>query len=319
MNHLRSLVDYFIYCPRCGSTKVIKSGRRPRKERDAAQRFECEVCGKRFTVGPFSWKHINEHKIEKIFSSAVEGKLYRKIAEEVGVAASTVSKTIGQYVPLVEEWELTLPLNIGWIWQGDEMYWPLASDWMTKRKFDNLGWLIPAEDPNDMWLINMIDEKTRYWLTVLTSPTRTALVIREVLERAVKVADHYPKIFKADEWKGYPPACRRVFPPSTKLSFKSKKECLSHINIIERLHGTIRQVIGDRKRFHGISAAQNFIQAFRFYYLFLRPHKGLGGKTPAEAAGIHLLYGRNWVSLFKTAYSVMISPKYGKDRHRKNS
>lgn len=45
-----------------------------------------------------------------------------------------------------------------------------------------------------------------------------------------------------------------------------------------------------------------FIEGQRIYYDYLRPHTALEGKTPAEAAGIHLdLTGNKWESLIKKA------------------
>ena len=43
-----------------------------------------------------------------------------------------------------------------------------------------------------------------------------------------------------------------------------------------------------------------FIDGFRIYYNFIRPHMALGGLTPAEKAGINLQLGQNrWLSLIK--------------------
>jgi hypothetical protein len=40
----------------------------------------------------------------------------------------------------------------------------------------------------------------------------------------------------------------------------------------------------------------------RIYYNHIRPHQGLGGKTPAEAAGINLqLQGNKWLDLIHRA------------------
>jgi hypothetical protein len=44
------------------------------------------------------------------------------------------------------------------------------------------------------------------------------------------------------------------------------------------------------------------IEGQRMYYNHIRPHQGLNGKTPAQAAGLELDLGTNkWESLIKKA------------------
>ncbi len=49
-------------------------------------------------------------------------------------------------------------------------------------------------------------------------------------------------------------------------------------------------------------SAQRFVDGNRIYYNVIRPHQGLNGKTPAEAAGIDLrLQGNKWEELIRRA------------------
>ena len=44
------------------------------------------------------------------------------------------------------------------------------------------------------------------------------------------------------------------------------------------------------------------IEGQRMYYNHIRPHQGLGGKTPAEAAGLDLALGQNkWEAIIARA------------------
>jgi hypothetical protein len=46
------------------------------------------------------------------------------------------------------------------------------------------------------------------------------------------------------------------------------------------------------------------IEGQRIYYNHIRPHQALGGKTPAEVAGIdEIVEGNRWESLIKKAAS----------------
>lgn len=73
-------------------------------------------------------------------------------------------------------------------------------------------------------------------------------------------------------------------------------------NRIERLHGTIRE----RNKVMRVIKKPNSptIEGQRIYYNFIRPHQGLNGKTPAEAAGLDVNLGNNkWESIIKRASS----------------
>jgi len=76
----------------------------------------------------------------------------------------------------------------------------------------------------------------------------------------------------------------------------------SNNNIIERLHGTIRERDNVMSALKGIDSGQTIIDGLRVYYNFIRPHMSLNGKTPAEEANIDLNLGENkWRSIIRKA------------------
>jgi hypothetical protein len=64
---------------------------------------------------------------------------------------------------------------------------------------------------------------------------------------------------------------------------------------VEKLNGFVR----DRETVcHGLDnakATQEWIDAIRLHYNFIKPHSAIGGQTPAQAAGIELNLGENKV------------------------
>lgn len=64
---------------------------------------------------------------------------------------------------------------------------------------------------------------------------------------------------------------------------------------VEKLNGFVR----DRETVtHGLDnakATQEWIDAIRIHYNFIKPHSAIGGQTPAEAAGININLGENKV------------------------
>jgi len=74
----------------------------------------------------------------------------------------------------------------------------------------------------------------------------------------------------------------------------------SNNNMVERLHGTIRERNKVMRGLEDKETAQTIIDGFRIYYNFIRPHQALNGKTPAEQAEMNLKLGQNkWLSLVK--------------------
>jgi transposase InsO family protein len=50
------------------------------------------------------------------------------------------------------------------------------------------------------------------------------------------------------------------------------------------------------------------IEGQRIYYNHIRPHQGLGGKTPAQAAGLELDLGENrWRTLIQNASNAKVT------------
>ena len=69
-------------------------------------------------------------------------------------------------------------------------------------------------------------------------------------------------------------------------------------NTMERFNGTARAFL-DRMR--GFKRANTrLLEGFRLHYNHVRPHEGLGGMTPGEAAGI-TVNGPKWLTLVQRA------------------
>jgi transposase-like protein len=75
----------------------------------------------------------------------------------------------------------------------------------------------------------------------------------------------------------------------------------SNNNMVERLHGTIRQRNKVMRGLDDVGTAQTMMDGLRIYYNFLRPHSALSGKTPAEACGISIKGKNKWMILIQNA------------------
>ena len=76
----------------------------------------------------------------------------------------------------------------------------------------------------------------------------------------------------------------------------------SNNNMIERLHGTMRERDKVMRALRSTDPSQTIIDGLRAYYNFIRPYITLNGKTPAEEVNIDLGLGENrWRSIVRKA------------------
>ena len=139
------------------------------------------------------------------------------------------------------------------------------------------------------WLWNMMDEKTRFQLVSMIAETREAQDAKRTFKKAKEVTGKKPRLVVTDGLQGYHSAFNS--------EFYDNRKSVQHIanvalqsglnNSIERMHGSIRE---REKVMPGIESMETpFIKGNQIYLNFVRPHQGLEGRTPAEAAGIGLV------------------------------
>ncbi len=106
-------------------------------------------------------------------------------------------------------------------------------------------------------------------------------------------------IFVCDKFENYKRAFTKLFFHVAVLRFgvpiKARVAGLEHNNnAIERYNGDIKDRIKImRGEFRTFKKAEAFLNLKRITHNFVNPHLSLEGKTPAEAAEIKLLLGRN--------------------------
>jgi transposase-like protein len=73
----------------------------------------------------------------------------------------------------------------------------------------------------------------------------------------------------------------------------------THNNKMERINGEIR---GREKVMHGLKKKNTpILEWMQVYHNFIKPHEGLGRKTPAEACGIVVDGENKWITLIQNA------------------
>lgn len=133
----------------------------------------------------------------------------------------------------------------------------------------------------------------------MIAETREGDNAKKTFHKAKEVADKKPRLVVTDGLQGYKGAFNSEFYDhhlTTKhISNVALESGLN--NSIERMHGTFRE---REKVMRGLKVDDTpIIPMNQIYYNFIRPHSALGGKTPAEAAGIGVDGENKWMGLLK--------------------
>lgn len=152
-------------------------------------------------------------------------------------------------------------------------------------------------DRNFVYYWDAIDYNTKFLVADHVSLERNDFEAGQFMTNIKNQIVELPIYIHTDNSYDYPPSIRKTFGrgkvkhihfPAWKMKFKN--------NPIERYHNTIRENYKVMRRFQNSKTAMQFLTFFKNYYNFLRPHKSLGGQTPANIAG----FGKwNWWSIIK--------------------
>jgi transposase-like protein len=288
-------------CKNCGSLNIVKIGVRHNLHGDV-QRFLCKECGHKFIRNDgFEKVKATPKAITSALDCYFKGMSQRKIVdhikqvEGIKVTQPCVLKWIRKYIELMAQYLEQFQPQVSGIWHSDEMT-------LNVRKTE------PTGKGNYAWLWNLMDHETRFLLASQITKHREVEDAQRVFKKAKQTTNgQMPDFLVTDKLPSYNDAFNKEFftlknPRTKHVKLKSIKEGTNN-NIVERLHGTVRERTKVMRGLDNDETAQKMVDAERLYYNFIRPHTALNGKTPAEKAGIDLglKEGNKWEELIKKA------------------
>ncbi len=273
-------------CKNCGSAKIIKKGKV-----NGQQRYLCKDCGKTFIDNDnFTAMRNKKQVIAFAMDLYYEGMSIRKIERQiqylfkVKVSSVAIYKWINKYSTLTKNYTDTLKADLGDIWHVDET--------VIKIKGEN------------KWFWEIIDERTRFMVAEHLSNTRTIKDSKILFKDARNRTIRKPRIIYADGCFAYPKGFNLHFGDRNRTCRLIQNVGINgrvHQNMVERLHGTLKDMMRARRGMDQMDKTGTMLDGWFVFYNFLRPHSSLGGKTPAEAAGIKLDLTDRWESLIDLA------------------
>jgi putative transposase len=143
---------------------------------------------------------------------------------------------------------------------------------------------------NMRYLHAMMDDETRYWIAQEVAETKYTHDVRKLFQKSKDVAGKIPRTLISDGANNFHDAYRKEFlspfgeTPSATHVRDVRFDGLVQNNKMERMNGEVR----DReKTMRGLKTVDTqILKGVLIFHNYIKPHEGLGGKTPAEAAGI---------------------------------
>lgn len=287
-----------IICKFCGSADVVKDG-----PRNGVQYYWCKACKRKFAGNnALPGMRMPPDRIASAVNLFYEGlsldEIRRTIEHDYGVkpSDSTVYEWVMRFTDVAVRKERGHKAHTGTTWAADETVLNVAGS-RTKEGSDNT-----------IWFWDVMDEKTRFLLASHMSQTRTILDAESLFNQARERAVAAPRYIVTDKLSAYIDGIERVFGADAQHIQSQGMTTDTHNNLIERFHGTLKQRTKVMRGLKSKETGQILLAGWLVHYNYFRPHEGLRGKTPAEAARVNFPY-RSWREVVEDGYHpVIISP-----------
>lgn len=281
-------------CPKCSCLDIKKGGLRHNKAGDL-QKFRCKECGYWFTINlGFEKVQATPQAITGAMQLYFSGESLRSVQkflrlQGVNVSHVCVYKWIGKYVKLMGGYLDQIQPQVGDKWRTDELYLKVKGDMK--------------------YLFTMIDDETRFWIAQQIADHKGTSDVRPMFKEAMKVAGKKPEVLISDGAPNFHRAYNKEFwthfnPRPTHVKEIALRGRI-HNNKMERFNGELR----DREKvMRSLKTSETpILQGMQIFHNYLRPHMGLEGKTPAEAAGISIEGENKWLTIIQNAQMTRVN------------
>ena len=284
-------------CPRCNSTTITKNGFRKLKNKIKRQRYCCKQCDYKFILGENGFSKVSSDPkiISESLNLVMSGMSYRAISRhiysvhQIKISHVSINRWIKKYTEIIKEYVDSLNPELSDVWSLDEMVLNVKNTKKTGKGFHD-------------WLWSIIDPKTRFLIATEVSKKRKISDARKIITSGKKIVSQNPNYVLTDCLNSYQAAIREEFQNKTAhIKTKSLKDGFVN-RPIERYHNEIREKLKARRGLGNDKSAQTFSELLKINHNFVKPHQGLDGKTPAQAANIDLNLGTDkYLNLIKQA------------------
>lgn len=273
-------------CRFCNSANIVKDGVRHNKYGDI-QKYNCKDCNRYFTINAgFEWMHATPQMITGAMQLYFSGESFRNVQkflklQGLQVSHTTVYSWIKKYIGLMQNYLEKIVPNVSDNWRTDELYLKIKGD--------------------TRYLYAMMDDETRFWIAQQVADTKWTQDVRPLFKEGAKLGGKIPAQLVSDGATNFHVAWKQEYKkqPNTRHIRHVHLQGDHNNNKMERMNGEIR----DREKvMRGLKKSDTAIlPGYQLYHNYFRPHEGLDGKTPAEAANIKIEGQNKWVTVIQNA------------------
>lgn len=270
-------------CKYCGSRNLVKYG-----HSNAKQVYMCKDCERTFTDNnAMPLMHTPSMEIGSALSAYYRGMSLKQVGEHLEQqyghtpSKSTIYRWLMRYTKkAIDEAEKHTP-KVGDVWVADETAIEIGG---KKRGF----W----------WFWDIIAARSRFLLASHISKTRTTKDAQILMEKALMRAGKSPQLVLTDHLAAYLDGVELTFGADAKHIQTKPFKVGINTNLIERFHGSIKDRTKVMRGLANPRTARLLLDGWLVHYNFFRPHESLGGKTPAEKAGIDFPF-KDWLDVVR--------------------
>ncbi len=282
-------------CKYCQSDNIRKYG----KYKDT-QYYYCNDCKRKFVPND-SLFHMKtpanqvSSALDMYYKGMSIAEIREHLQQEYGntPSGSTVFQWVQKYTnEAVRECNKSYP-KVSDTWIADETYVRVDK---SKANVENPY----TKGKKAKWIIfwDIIDADTRFLLASHITTTRSTKDAQFLMEKAAKVAGKMPKVVVTDRLRAYLDGIELTFGADTKHKQGSPFEVENNNNLVERLHGTIKERTKVMRSIMRTGTAKIITDGWLIHYNFFTPQQALKGKTPAEIASVQTSI-RSWTDVVK--------------------
>lgn len=281
-----------IICKYCQSTNVRKYG-----FVEGIQTYFCNDCRRKFRSDDRLFRMKTPYiQVASALDDYYKGNSINEIRDSLNVhynnlpSSKTVYGWIVKYTDDVSKRFRDYHPEVGNVWIADET--------------------VLEVDGKNVWMYDIIDEKTRFLLATRITTARTTQDARFLMEQAEKRAGKKPRLVITDKQNSYLDGIELAYGADTEHVQSSPFASTDDTQRIERFHGTLKERTKVMRGLKSIESAIQFIDGYLAYYNYMRPHESLAGRTPAETAGIDYTV-KSWADVIRTAspqIQVLVTP-----------
>lgn len=283
-------------CPNCNGKKLLKQGMRKNKS-GAKQKYRCSDCKAYFVLDATKGIKGNAKMVCLVLDMYYKGNSLRDIQDTLyrnfglRLHHETVRRWINRFMDRINSYTATLK--------------PQTSD---KLHVDEQSIRVKGQN---VWCWNALDNKTRFLLANQITPVRRTKDARDILHKAKAVMSQRPKEVATDKGQFYIRAVKKEFAghrridPALHLEHVRRK---MDNQLIERYHATYRERDKVIRGLKSEETAEQYIENWKTFYNFVRPHQTFNGLTPSQVAGIDTGNRVNrWLELLKRSQEVKLT------------